>query len=106
MRTAAALSLVVERHPALVAPVDLDVGGVQVDRDLLAQCRGPLRGQQREHRGVHITDRGLHRPPLPVGKPPGHPGRGRRAQPGHRGEHLPGDIGPVAVQPYQEVLPN
>jgi len=30
------LALVVERHPALDPAVDLDVGGVQVDRDVLA----------------------------------------------------------------------
>jgi hypothetical protein len=43
--------------------------------------------------------------PLPVGEPPGQPGRGRRAQPRHRGEHLPGDIIALVVQPDQEVLP-
>jgi hypothetical protein len=98
------LSLVVERHAPFASPVDLDVGGVQVDRDLLAQRRGPLGGQQREHPRVDVTDPGLHRPPLPVGEPARQPGRGRGGQPGHRRQLLPGHVGAVAVQPDQELL--
>jgi hypothetical protein len=72
-----------------VASVDLDIGGVQIDRHLLAQRRGPLRCPHREHRGIDVADPGLHRVPLPGGEPAREPGRGRGGQPAHRGEHLP-----------------
>lgn len=50
---------------------------------------------------------GCHRSrsPLRAGKPPRQPGRGRRAQPRYRCEHLPGHIGALAVQADEEVLP-
>jgi hypothetical protein len=99
------LSLVVVGHPPLLRPVHLHIGGVQVDRHRLAQGRRPLPRQRGEHRRVDITHPGLHPVPLPVGQPPGQPGRGRRAQPRHRRERLPGQISAPAVQPDQEVLP-
>ena len=50
MRPPTPLPLVVERHPTLVPPVHLHVGGVQIDGHLGAQGRGPLRGQRGQHR--------------------------------------------------------
>jgi hypothetical protein len=105
VRAPTALSLVVVCHTPLLAPVDLDIGGVQIDRHLIAQGRGAGRRQRGEHRGADVPHPGLHPVPLPVGEPPGQPGRGRRAQPRHRGEHLSGDIIALVVQPNQEVLP-
>ena len=107
MRAADPLALVVVGHPALVAAVDLHVGGVQIDRHRLAQRRRPLRRQRGsvQRGGGDVAEPGLHRRPLPVGEPAGQPGRGRRGQPGHRGQHLPGGVGALAVQPDQEVLP-
>lgn len=97
MRACAALALVVVGHAALVPAVDLHVGGVQVNRDRLAQRDGALGRHQRQHHRLHRADPGLRRPPLAVGEPPGQPRRSRRAQPGHRRKHLPSGIGAVAV---------
>ena len=100
------LALMVVRHAALLAAVDLHVGGVQVDRDRAAgQRRRPLRGQQRQHPAGDHRQAGLHRLPLRRGDPPGQPGRGRGRQPRHRGDLLACRIGALAVQPGQEVLP-
>jgi len=66
VRAPAALSLIVVGNPTLLGPVDLDIGGVQIDRHLIAQRRGPRRGQRGEHRGVDVADPGLHPMPLPV----------------------------------------
>jgi hypothetical protein len=77
----------VEGHSALAAAVDLHVGGVQADRHALGQRGRPLRRPDRHRlqRGdVHVTEPGLHRRPLHQGELAGRPGRGRRAQPGHR----------------------
>ena len=108
MRAPTPLSLVVVGHPALVSAVDLDVGGVQVDRHALGQRGRPLwchHRQRGQRGGVHVAQPGLHRRPLCVGQPAGQPGRGRRAQPGHRAELLPSGVGTLAVKPDQEVLP-
>ena len=108
MRTPDPLALVVERDPAFLAAVDLHVGGVQVDRHRLAQRRRPSRphhGQRSQRRGGHIGEPGLHRMPLRVGEPARQPGRRGRGQPGHHGQHLPGLVGTLAVQPDEEVLP-
>ena len=108
MRAPDPLALVVVGHPALVAAVDLHVGGVQIDRHALGQRGRPLRRHHRQRGqrgGVHIAQPGLHRRPLRVGQPPRQPGRGRRAQPRHRGQLLPGGVGALPVQPDQEVLP-
>jgi hypothetical protein len=69
VRAPAALTNVVVGDSTLVASVNLDVGGVQVDRYRLGQLRGAGRGQQVQHRGVHIAHRGLDRVPLPVAQP-------------------------------------
>ncbi len=105
MRAPAALTLIVVGHPPLVASVDLDVGGVEIDGDLLAQRRGPRRRQRREHPGADVTDRGFDRVPLPVGERTRQPRRRGRAQPGHRRQYLPGHIGALAVEPDQEIFP-
>ena len=107
VRQADPLALVVIRHAALLAAVDLHVGGVQVDRDRPAsQRRRPLRGQQRQHPPGHRRQAGLHR--LATG--PGvtrraRPGRGRGRQARHRRDLLARRIGALAVQPGQEILP-
>jgi hypothetical protein len=88
-----------------VPAVDLNVGGVQIDRHLRAQRRGPLRGQHGERRRGDVPEPGLHRRPLRRTEPAGQPGRGRRGQAGHRGQLLPGSVGALAVQPDPEVLP-
>ena len=108
MRTPDPLALVIERDPAFLAAVDLHVGGVQVDRHRLAQRRRPSRphhGQRGQRRGGHIGEPGLHRMPLRVGELACQPGRGGRGQPRHRGQHLPGLVATLTVQPDQEVLP-
>ena len=106
MRPPDPLALVVIGHAALLAAVDLHVGGVQVDRDRpVGQRRRPRRGQQRQHPPGHRRQAGLHRLPLRRGDPPGQARRGRGRQPRHRRDLLPGRIGALAVQPGQEVLP-
>ena len=83
VRAADPLALVVIGHAALLAAVDLHVGGVQVDGDRPAgQGRRPLRGQQRQHTAGHRRQAGLYRPPLHRGDPPGQAGGGRGASPG------------------------
>ena len=53
MRAARPLPLVVVGHPAFLAPVDLHVGGVDVDRHrALGQLGRPLRRQQAHVRAV------------------------------------------------------
>ena len=106
MRAAHPLALVVIGHAALLAAVDLHVGGVQVDGDrALGQRRRPGRGQQRQHPPGHGRDAVFHRRPLPGGDPAGQARGGGRAQPRHRRQLLPGHIGALPVQPHQEVLP-
>ncbi len=93
-------------HAALLAAVDLHVGGVQVDRHRPAgQRRRPLRRQQPQHPLRDRCQAGLHRPPLIGGDPPGQARSRRRGQSRYRGELLPRGIGALAVQPHQEVLP-
>jgi hypothetical protein len=108
VRAADPLALVVVGHPALVAAVDLHVGGVQIDRHLRGQRGGPLRRHRGEHvqrGGMHIAEPGLHRRPLRVTEPARQPGRGRCTQPRHRNQLLAGNIGALPVQPDQEILP-
>jgi len=105
VRTPAAWPLVVERDPPFLGSVVLHVGGVQIDGDRIAERRCPPWWQRREHRGVNVADPGLRRAPLPLGELARQPGGGRRAQGGHRREHLTGHISASAVQPDQEVLP-
>ena len=93
-------------HAAFLAAVHLHVGGVQVDRDRPAgQRRRPRRGQHVQHPPGHRRQAGLHCLPLPGGDPAGQARGGSGAQPRHRRDLLPGRIGPLAVQPGQEVLP-
>ena len=93
-------------HPALLAAVDLHVGGIQVDRDRAAgQRRSPLRGQQRQHPAGHHRQPRLHGVPLRRGDPPGQARRRRGRQALHRGDLLATRIRALAVQPGQEVLP-
>jgi hypothetical protein len=107
VRPAYPLALVVIGHPALLAAVDLHVGGVQVDRDRpIGQCRRPFRGQQRQHTAGHRRQAGLYRLPLHRGDPPGQARRGRGRQPRHGRQLLARRIGALAVQPGQEVLPS
>jgi hypothetical protein len=106
VRAPAALPLVVVGHPPFLPAEDLHIGGVQINRHRLAQRRNPPCRQRGEHRGVNVPDPGLHRAPLPVGQPPGQPRRGSRAQPRHRREHLTSDIGSLAIQPDEKVLPD
>ncbi len=94
------------RHPPLLAAIDLHIGGVHIDSHLVAQHRSPLSRQQRQHRGVDLTDPGLHRPPLPLGEPPGQPGRGRGTHPATGPSTSPGHIRAIAIQPDQEILPD
>jgi hypothetical protein len=93
-------------HAALLAAVDLHVGGIQVDGDRpFGQRRRPLRGQQVQHPPGHHCQAGLHRPPLPGRDPAGQPRRGRGRQARHRRDLLARRISALAVQPGQEVLP-
>ncbi len=106
MRAAHPLALIVPGHTAFPGPVDLHVGGIQVDRDWPAgQRRRPFRRQQRKHPPGHLRQAGLHRPPLRRGDPAGQARRGRGRQPRHRGDLLARRIGALPVQPGPEVLP-
>ena len=106
MRPPDPLALVVIGHAALLAAVDLHVGGVQVDGDRPAgqRCR-PLRGQQRQHPPGHRRQAMLDRLPLGRGDPPGQPGRGGGRQARYRREQLARHVGALPVQPGQEILP-
>jgi hypothetical protein len=92
-------------HPALVSAVDLDIGGIQVDRHPRAQRRGLIQWQRGQRGRGDVTELGLHSAPLHGGQPPRQSGRGRRAQSRHRRQLLAGEVGALAVQPHQEVLP-
>ena len=106
VRPADPLALVVIGHAALLAAVDLHVGGVQVDGDRPAGQRcHPLRGQQAQHPPGHRGQPALHCLPLRRGDPPGQARRGRGRQPRYGRQLLARRIGALAVQPGQEVLP-
>ncbi len=106
MRPPDPLALVVIGHPALLAAVDLHIGGVQIDGDrAFGQRRRPLRGQQRQHPPGDHRQATLDRFPLGGSDPPGQPGRGGGRQARHRGELLARHVGALAVQPGQEILP-
>ena len=93
-------------HTALLAAVDLHIGGIQVDRDRPGgQRRRPLRGHQVQHPPGHRCQAMLDRLPLSGSDPPGQPGRGRGRQARHRREQLARHVGALAVQPGQEILP-
>jgi hypothetical protein len=73
MRPPDPLTLVVIRRTALLAAVDLHVGGIQVDRDRpIGQRRRPLRRQQRQHLPGRRRQARLHRLPLRRTDPPGY----------------------------------
>ncbi len=91
VRPADPLALVVIGHAALLAAV--------------GQRRRPRRRQQAHHPPGDCCQSRLHREPLRAGDPAGQARGGRRGQPRHRRELLPGRVRPVAVQPSQEVLP-
>ena len=106
VRPAHPLALMVIRHAALLAAVDLHIRGVQVDRDRAAgQRRGPLRRQQVQHPPGHRRQATLNRCPLRRSDPPGQARRGGGRQPRHRGDQLARRITALPVQPGQEVLP-
>ncbi len=106
MRPPRTLALVVVRHAAFLAAVDLDVGGIQVYRDRpFGQRRCPRRWQQPHHPPGDRCQSRLHRQPLHAGDPAGHARSRRRRQSGYRGELLAGRVRAVAVQPGQEILP-
>jgi hypothetical protein len=106
MRPPRPLALVVVRHAAFLAAVDLDIGGIQVNRDrpFGRRCR-PCRGQQLDHPPGDRCQSRLHRQPLPAGDPAGHARSRRRRQARYRGELLASRIRAVAVQRGQEILP-
>jgi hypothetical protein len=58
------LALVVERHPALATAVDLDIGGIQLDRHLLTQRRRTVGGQQPDRGRSDVAEPGLHTSPI------------------------------------------
>jgi hypothetical protein len=106
MRPPRTLALVVVRHAAFLAAVDLDVGGIQVNRDRpFGQRCCPRRGQQRHHPPGDRCQSRLHRQPLHAGDPAGHARSRRRRQARYRGDLLAGRVRAVAVQPGQEILP-
>ncbi|MGE3414166.1 MAG: hypothetical protein AB7L91_18325 [Dehalococcoidia bacterium] len=58
----------VERHPPLESAGDLDIGGVQVDRHFRRQRGSAVGGypvEQVQRGGVHVSEPGLQRSPLP-----------------------------------------
>ena len=107
MRPPDPLPLMVISHTALLAAVDLHIGGIQVDRDRPGgQRRRPLRGHQVQHPPGHRCQAMLDRLPLSGSDPPGQPGRSRGRQARHRREQLARHVGALTVQPGQEILPD
>ena len=108
MRATDPLALMVVRDPALVAAVDLHVGGVQIDGHALSQggrTPGINRGQRGQRGGVYVTEPGLDRYATARGQPAAQPGRRRRARSGTGVNCCPALIGPLMVEPDQEVFP-
>ena len=105
MRQAGPLPLIGVGHPAFLVPVDLHVGGVDVDGHRpFRQLSRPLGGQHAHHPGGRLRQAGLGAAPVLRREPAGQPGRGRGRQARHRRHLLAGLIGAQPVQPDQEVL--
>ena len=105
VRAPAALPGVVVGHTAFLTPVDLHVGGINIDRHRLTQDGPARRGQQVQHPLVHRGQPDLDRGPLGRADAPCQPTRRTGRQPRHRRQRLPRDIGPNPVQTDQELLP-
>jgi hypothetical protein len=95
----------VVRHTPLLAPVRLNVGGIQIDRHRLTQSGLPRHRNPDEHPLGHPRHPSLHTDPLWIGDPTRQPRSGSRAQSRHRRDHLTRYIRALPVQTDQEVLP-
>jgi len=83
----------------LAAAVDLDIGGVQIDRDRpTAQGLTPRRGQQIECPRHDPGHAGLQTGQMVGAEAAGHPGRGRGRQLRQRRQPRRRDIDPQLVQ--------
>ena len=99
------LPLVGVGNPALLVPVHLHVGGVDVDGHRpFGQLRGPLGGQQARHPRGRRRQPGFGAAPVPGGEPARDPGRGGGGQARHRNQVLARLIGAQPVQADQEVF--
>ena len=106
VRAADPLALVVIGHAALLAAVDLHIGGVQVDRHRAAgQRRRPPAGSKPSIRSVTAARPDSTARHWAGREPAGQPRRGGRRQARHRRERLARRIGALPVQPGQEILP-
>ena len=106
MRTSAALALVVVGHPALMAAVDLHIGGVQIDRHLSHSAAARSAGSAAQPARRRTRRRSRSPPPATARRSTGAPARPRS----WRTARAPGPaparrLGALAVQPDQEVLP-
>ena len=86
MRTASALTLVVVGHALLLRPVDLHIGGVQVDGDTRAEPDPTLDGQQIDRSLHEVSDRGLDPDQMLRPEPASQTRSGRGRQHRHRRE--------------------
>ena len=103
MRTTSTLTLVVVGHAPLLRPVDLHIGGVQVDGDTRAEPDPTLNRQQIDRSLHEVSDRGLD--PRQILRPePASQTRSRRGrQHRHRRQLDSRDIGALAIQADQRI---
>ena len=103
VRTARALPGVVVGHALLLRPVDLHVGGVQVQRHLRRQRHLPVRRQQAEPTIGQIGGPGLDPGQLLRAEPASKTRSGRGRQHRHRRQLDRGHVGTLPVQGDQRI---
>ena len=103
MRTASALTLVVVGHALLLRPVDLHIGGVQVDGDTRAEPDPTLDGQQIDRSLHEVSDRGLDPGQMLRPEPASQTRSGRGRQHRHRRELARSHVGTLAIQGDQRI---
>ena len=103
MRTASALTLVVVGHALLLRPVDLHIGGVQVDGDTRAEPDPTLDGQQIDRSLHEVSDRGLDPDQMLRPEPASQTRSGRGRQHRHRRELARSHVGTLAIQGDQRI---
>ena len=103
MRTASALPLVVVGHALLLRPVDLHVGGVQVDGDTRAEPDPTLDRQQVDRTPHEVSDRGLDPGQMLRTEPASQARSGRGGQHRHRRELDRSHVSTLTIQGDQRI---
>ena len=103
MRTASALTLVVVGHALLLRPVDLHIGGVQVDGDTRAEPDPTLDGQQIDRSLHEVSDRGLDPGQMLRPEPASQTRSGRGCRHRHRRELARSHVSTLAIQGDQRI---